>query len=465
MKYILNTLHLLNKIKQIYNFEEETYTEFVRSLRHLESITLDETLKAEIIDYLDSLNIQHLKSNIAHILCPDIPIIEIDEEYIENRTLYDLNDIQLINYLGSVIWTVSFNESDDMLLLKYNQCVFNTGWHNLAKECRGKVLNKNTFEIISYPFDKFFNLGEVDETNEIKIKEYISKARKVYVADKKDGSTIIVSNHKGNRTITTNGGFDNIQIELAKKIFEEKYNKFYNSIPEGFTYIFELIHPDNRIVVDYGDEEKLCLLAVRDLSNFKLLLYEDLIKIAEEYELDLVESEDFKSLDEMVALAREMKDANKEGWVLRLVGDDFDIIFKLKLQEYFLLHRSMCEISLKKVYSLIQSGGINNLLDTVDDNKKIEILEMIEEINICRTNIKNQIVTATDDVLLRNNTTREEVLKDKEMFVKVITNAFKHPFGSFIVNYLKNPEGLDYSISKIPTKKFLKFFEEQFGKQ
>ena len=83
------------------------------------------------------------------------------------------------------------------------------------------------------------------------------------VTDKKDGSAIIVTNYEGKIVINTNGEFDNDQVKWAKKLFEDKYSYFYNNIPEGYTFVFELIHPENQIVLDYGDEKSLYLLGVR----------------------------------------------------------------------------------------------------------------------------------------------------------------------------------------------------------
>ena len=38
---------------------------------------------------------------------------------------------------------------------------------------RGKIYNLETMEVVSHPFDKFFNLNEVDETKQEVIQEYI----------------------------------------------------------------------------------------------------------------------------------------------------------------------------------------------------------------------------------------------------------------------------------------------------
>ena len=76
-----------------------------------------------------------------------------------------------------------------------------------------------------------------------------------------DGSLIIVS--EGGKYIATRGSFESEQAEMAKKIIKEKGYSFNKHL----TYLFELIHPNNRIVVDYGDSIKLVLLGVIETSN------------------------------------------------------------------------------------------------------------------------------------------------------------------------------------------------------
>jgi len=461
MNYIKNTFKLINKIKAFLNINEVSYTETVRVFRGYEEATLTNSLRNEIIEFLESLNIQYLQSNIAHILMPEVSRLELDDDYVFACVLNDLNDTQIVNYFGMVIWSISINEMDKLILLKYNKCIYNTGWHNLAKLCRGKIIEDGTYDIVSYPFDKFFNLGEVEESNELTVAELIKNTSNLYVTDKKDGSTIIVSKYKGKAIVTTNGSFDNIQISLAKELFKKKYNEFYDNIPEGFTFVFELIHPENKIILDYGNDEKLYLLAIRNLKTLKLLPFENVSELAKQYKLDLVDSESFTSLDNMMKLACDMQDANKEGWVVRLVGKDFDFMFKLKLQEYFLLHRSMSSVSLKKVYTLIQTDEIDTFLNLIDDEVKEDVLGMIEEINIARNNIKDEVLRLSNELLKNNNVTREEFLENREVLIKVINDAFKLPLGGLIVKNLKCPEKLDLSIFKISTKKFMENFKQQ----
>ena len=50
-----------------------------------------------------------------------------------------------------------------------------------------------------------------------------------------------------------------------KKIYEKKYMNII--VNHDYTYCFEIIYPQNKIVVDYGDEEDLHLQWTRNYFN------------------------------------------------------------------------------------------------------------------------------------------------------------------------------------------------------
>ena len=52
------------------------------------------------------------------------------------------------------------------------------------------------------------------------------------------------------------------QATRATDLYRRKYTEFRPN--PGLTYLFEIIYPGNRIVVDYGATEDLILLAVID---------------------------------------------------------------------------------------------------------------------------------------------------------------------------------------------------------
>ena len=146
MKYILLVVNLLNELKTYFNFAG-SYAELNFYMKkYPEDIALDSNIRNKIITTINSLEVEKQAENIASIKNPNIPLEELSLDY----TIDQLTDKELLNYLGTILWTVSINENENLMLLKYNECIWNTGWHNYAKECRGKIIDKNTLSIVSF---------------------------------------------------------------------------------------------------------------------------------------------------------------------------------------------------------------------------------------------------------------------------------------------------------------------------
>lgn len=448
MKYILKTLSLLDILCDYFSFNvnvSNKYRSIVNSLyikaKEDNNILLDIKIRDLIINYLDSLEIQDKFKLISSLL-------EL-EEVSELKEYNDLNDWQLLKLLSIVLRTINYTQKDNLLLLKYSKNIWNTGWTNLTKECRGKVIDLETRKVVVYPFDKFFNLNEVEETKLEKVVENLDNADYISVTDKKDGSAIIVTNYKGNVIINTNGEFENIQIELAKKLFIEKYLYFYNNIPEDFTFIFELIHPENRIVLDYGSEKKLYLLAIRDLKTLRLLKYNELQTFAKNNFLDITESFEFTNIYDFIdKTQKETKDV-KEGWVFRVITNNTDFMFKLKYQEYFNLARIKNIPSLKRIYILLISDKLDDLVSISESDIKESILNDTQIIFNYFDYFKNYIEENVQNICEKYNVEIGKV--DKDIIMRILKELKGNPFCSYILKVLKGNGDLSSLFEVLPT--------------
>ncbi len=171
----------------------------------------------------------------------------------------------------------------DMVLFKYSQIEsdFNEPF---VRICRGLILDANSFDVICFPFVKFFNYGEC-YADEIDWKTSV-------VSSKIDGSIIkVVAIDNGNYLISTNSTIDAFKCNLTSnvgcpyKTFGElamegfkHYGLTIEDFPRlfapGYTYIFELTSPWNQVVVRF-EETKVWFLGVRDNSTFKETFYGD----------------------------------------------------------------------------------------------------------------------------------------------------------------------------------------------
>lgn len=432
--------------------ESDKYASIIVSLSDMLS-NLDEIelgqLRLDIEDFILSLDIQYLKVNIAKYLLPEVSYLDIPKEYIDERELSDLIDIQLLKYLVVVLKTIAWTQKGNLLLVKYSKNIGNTGWHNLAKQCRGKVIDWKERTIVSYPFNKFHNLNEVEETKIERINDLLSNAKDVMVTDKKDGSAIIVTNHRGNIVINTNGVFANIQITLTKQLFAKKYLNFYNNIPEGYTFVFELIHPENRIVLDYGDDEKLYLLAIRDLRTLKLLTYREMKDFAAKWKLDITEAFDFNTIDSLIETAETECKNIKEGWVIRVITETEDFMFKLKYAEYFKLARIKAIPSLKKLYTLLQQDKLDDMMSAAEEDIRQEVEEKVQIIYDYRDKVAHLVEKEGKNLLAKYELSRGNIPKDK--LLKILNEVRENVLSSYIIKYIKAEKGIEDLFDRLPS--------------
>jgi RNA ligase len=152
------------------------------------------------------------------------------------------------------------NDHPSLPISIYNysrKAVYDRVWDNITKSCRALVLDKEG-NVVAKAFDKFFNIEEL--SNE----EIPNESFEVY--EKLDGSLILVFRYLGELVVASKGSFTSDHAVLAKKLIDEKYgnNKFY----ADYVYVFEMIGPSNKIVVDYPEDE-LVLLTKLDNNTWE----------------------------------------------------------------------------------------------------------------------------------------------------------------------------------------------------
>lgn len=136
-------------------------------------------------------------------------------------------------------------------------------WDEITLSCRGKIFDKDGFEI-TRPLRKFFNIEE---------KRY-KPTEDWEVLDKVDGSFISLHKYQEQLILASRGSFTSDHVGWAKQVIAqiEKETGYIvlNNLREGWTYCLELVWPENRVVVDYGDKKDLVLLAIFDEKGIEL---------------------------------------------------------------------------------------------------------------------------------------------------------------------------------------------------
>jgi T4 RnlA family RNA ligase len=218
-------------------------------------------------------------------------------------------------------------------------------WDEVTLSCRGLVTDDRAV-VYARPFKKFFNIEEGKHT----------PTSEFEVFEKMDGSLGIMFKYNGEVICATRGSFASDQAVWMSK-FAKEYN-YQDIIVDGFTYLFEIIYPENRIVVNYGDQERLVLLGIIKTESGEELPYDDISfdgwDIVKKYD----GIRDYSELKSKI-------DNNAEGFVVRFSNGDR---MKIKGEEYLRLHKVMTNLSTTAVWGVISNGGsMDDLLKDVPD--------------------------------------------------------------------------------------------------
>lgn len=214
----------------------------------------------------------------------------------------------------------------DLALLNYQENIPNESWNDFNRQCRGVILDRCAREVVAHPYDKFFNLDAHPET-EFGV---LPLATGYEIAEKYDGTMITAFRWQRQLGFATRASFDNMQARLADKVYRSRYPGIADIPFEAYTPVFELIAPENQLIVPCGETD-LILTGVRDMASNTMLRYGEVVAFARAYALQppaLVEV-DFETL---YLRARENgKAVLEEGWVIRF---GTGLYVKLKTWQY-----------------------------------------------------------------------------------------------------------------------------------
>ncbi len=282
---------------------------------------------------------------------------------------YDLN---LLNQYVDKGWVVKQDHPTlPLSIYTYSRGVqYEKLWDPITLNCRGLVLDTDG-NIVAKAFPKFFNYEELTEAS-------IPK-QTFEVFEKMDGSLGICFYYNGEWHMATRGSFTSEQAIRGKEMLD-KYD--ISKLNTHYTYLFEIIYKENRIVVDY-DFEDLVLLAVIDTET------------GAEPGLDFVNTHDFKVVmryktwgEDWETLKKEISKDN-EGYVIRFSGG---MRMKIKGDEYVRLHRILTNFSTKDIWELLKNGEpLEPFLDRVPDEFDAWVKEVVKDLQTEFDTIKNKI--------------------------------------------------------------------------
>lgn len=231
-------------------------------------------------------------------------------------------------------------------------CQYERIWNEVTTRCRGLVADDATGRIVALPLPKFFNVGE-HTAGQPYAPALPDEPFEVY--EKVDGSLAVVFHYEGRWRVASKGSFISAQATWAQRRLDGRDT---GALTPGVTYLAEILYPQNRIVVDYGDRRDLVLLAAFDQGGTEIPLagaapgWKEIGSVVRTWPA--------MPIDELLALTesntlpggRTATGTDAEGFVLRFASG---VRAKAKLSDYVRLHKVLTGVTERDIW---RSHGI-----------------------------------------------------------------------------------------------------------
>lgn len=223
-----------------------------------------------------------------------------------------------------------------------DQVAFARDWNPVTRVCRGLIWNDSTGEVLARPFPKFFNFDEKEAPR-------ILDEQVVWHWDNKfDGSLgILYVDPSGWPRLATRGSFTSEQAELGTELLHKSGRawQFAEYIDSGYTPLFEICGPSNRIVLRYS-EDFLAPLGYMHIATGQFVPPAGAQRRT------------------MASLLGDLSRSNAEGWVVWLSNTK---PLKIKQADYIELHRMVSNLTEKEVWRQLRAGTYATYVQELPD--------------------------------------------------------------------------------------------------
>ena len=300
----------------------------------------------------------------------------------------------------------------DLSLFTYTkQCVYDRLWNKYNMIARGLILDVVNKKVVATPFPKFFNYGE----------EKVALPNKPFEAyEKYDGSLGIAFYYQDQWYVTTRGSLSSEQGEWGTNKLRALN---LTALDIGTTYLFELIYPKNKIVINYASD-KLVLLGAYNQDGYELS-YSELVFTAARLNVDIAQRYQISSITQAVEIANTL-DKENEGFVIRFQNG---YRIKIKGEEYLQYHK------------LIQNITPLNIWESIKDDKAVIYRQEIpEEYWEYFDSISDALMLRYSDLLTQVETMYKTTCQYSDKELGLLLSSFPEPFRKFIFPRHKQDE-------------------------
>lgn len=234
-------------------------------------------------------------------------------------------------------YSLIIKEKENLVLFKYTQGE-SDGFNPIVKECRGIILDRdNNWKVVCHAFDRFYNVGQP---------EAAVMGQKLRVYEKVDGAIVKFYCYKDKWYCASNSTIDACEcyidgkwnffdlVEKALATYGLTFDYYtFKFLDKRYTYIYELVCPETRQIVDYGGDRKLYYLGERNIET-----NQEYYCPARDYNCGVSNVEVYQfatnTMEEVMKQVESLGD-NAEGFVV--VDENWNRV-KVKTTNYFKLH-------------------------------------------------------------------------------------------------------------------------------
>lgn len=347
-----------------------------------------------------------------------------------------LEDLDSEEY-NDLFKAIQINQEGKFILFRYGMDDLQEGmWtdpNSIYREMRSVVIDIEKECLVLTPFRKFFNVNEVEENKLDRIIDEISSVHSVNVqwTNKLDGSMQSARWYEGKIMMSGSKSLnpeESWRLQEGRKMLTDNHIKLIQDFDKA-TFIFEMIHPKDKHVVNYTSDKKgMYLIGIRDVNSGYEYSPVTIEFIAEEYGIPYAKREN-KTLYEVLEEMKTVKANEKEGWVLDISGHKI----KFKCDDYVELHRLVDKIS-----------SINTIIKNVAEDRVDDMISKVPDAYKDRVRKLSQIVIDWKakvelDVEMWYNSIPDNLTEKKDIMIWIDSYVIKDYRGLVKKRYLGEP--------------------------
>ncbi len=241
-------------------------------------------------------------------------------------------------------------------------------WDDLSVSCRGLITDK-AGNVIARPYKKFWTFRQYLSADYVLLSEERTMRIpncKFRVLEKVDGSMATLYWLNGIPRLATQRSFTSPKADRATEILHNKYAHTFNRLNPAYTYIFEALYPETRIIVDYTDREDIILTGIIDTETGASLPVEESLgfPVCRDFTNELHGIDNFEDLEKLNL-------TNQEGFVILFENGER---IKIKFPWYQEINKKISRLTmLSKELSALQHDLAKKMNYGVHDLTNLDV--------------------------------------------------------------------------------------------